>query len=104
MDLDLARNFLIALLIGALVGIEREKKKDTEPGPSLGGVRTYILLALVGAASAWLARELSVAWIFVITLAAVSIAVTASYVLQNRDDNAALGLTSEVAAIAVCLL
>jgi uncharacterized membrane protein (DUF4010 family) len=104
MDLELARNFLIALAIGALIGIEREKKKGTEPGPSLGGVRTHILLALLGAASAWLARELAVAWIFVVVLAAVSVAVITSYWLQNRESGEAPGLTSEVAAIAVCLL
>ena len=58
MDLDTVRNFLIALLIGALVGIEREKRKAAEPGPTFGGIRTYTLLALVGATSAWLSRLL----------------------------------------------
>ena len=57
MDLDVARSFLIALLIGALVGIDRERKKAAEPGHSFGGIRTHILLALVGAASARLAVE-----------------------------------------------
>ena len=50
MDLELAGNFLIALAIGALVGIEREKKKG-EPGHSFGGIRTHILIALAGASS-----------------------------------------------------
>lgn len=104
MDLEVARNFLIALLIGALVGIEREKKKDEAPGHSFGGIRTFILLALVGAASAWTTRELSMPWIFVVTLAIVGAAVVASYVQQNRDRNDTPGLTSEIAAIAVCLL
>jgi len=105
MDWGVARNFLIALLIGALVGIEREKKKGLEPSHSFGGIRTYTLLALVGAASAWLARALAMPWVFVIVLAVVGAAVVASYVVQNRRaDDHALGLTSEVAALAVCLL
>ena len=103
MDLEVARNFLIALLIGALVGIEREKKKGVEPGPSLGGIRTYILIAMVGAASAWLAREMATPWAFFVTLALVGAAVVASYLRQNRNNGDAPGLTSEVAALAVCL-
>lgn len=105
MDLDVARNFLMALLIGALVGIEREKKKGVEPGHALGGIRTYTLLALVGAASAWLGQALQMPWIFLVTLAVVGAAVVASYLMQNRlDAQGAPGLTSEVAAVAVCLL
>lgn len=105
MDLDIARSFLIALLIGALVGIEREKKKGLEPGHAFGGIRTYTLLALVGAASAWLGQALQAPWILAVTLAVVGAAVVASHVLLNRDHaEGAPGLTSEVAALAVCLL
>lgn len=104
MDLEVARNFLIALLIGALVGVEREKKKDSDSGPFFGGIRTYTLLALVGAASAWLTHEGHLPWAFHVTLAIVGAAMVASYVLQNRGRDDSPGLTSEVAAIAVCLL
>ncbi|WP_088280834.1 DUF4010 domain-containing protein [Ideonella sp. A 288] len=104
MDLATARNFLIALLIGALVGLEREKRKATEPGPTFGGIRTYTLLALVGATSAWLSRTLDSPWLLAVTLAVVGAAVVASHVLQAREPDSPLGLTSEVAAIAVCLL
>lgn len=103
MTLDLAQNFLIALLIGALVGIDREKKKDNEPGHT-AGIRTYILLALVGAAAAWISVELDTAWIFAAALLSVSATVIAGYVLQNRTQDDAIGLTSEIAAIAVFLL
>lgn len=101
MDLEVARNFLIALAIGALIGIEREKKKDAEPAGSLGGIRTHMLLALIGAASAWLSRELDMDWIFIVSLATVGAAVVASHV-RNRE--AGPGLTSEFAAITTCLL
>lgn len=103
MTLELAQHFLIALLIGALVGIDREKKKDDEPGHT-AGIRTYILLALVGAAAAWISVELDTAWIFASALLAVSAAIIAGYVLQNRSQDDAIGLTSEIAAIAVFLL
>lgn len=104
MDFDTARNFLIALAIGALVGIEREKRRATERGPAFGGIRTYTLLALVGAASAWLARNHNAPWLLAVALAVVGAAVVASHVLQSREADSPMGLTSEVAAIAVCLL
>jgi uncharacterized membrane protein (DUF4010 family) len=105
MDLDVAGNFLVALLIGALVGIEREKKKVSEPAHAFGGIRTYTLLALVGAASAWLGQVLAMPWIFGVVLGVVGAAVVASHWLQNHAEaERAPGLTSEVAALAVCLL
>lgn len=103
MTLDIAQNFLVALLIGALIGIDREKKKDNEPGHT-AGIRTYILLSLVGAAAAWISLQLNTAWTFAAALLAVSAAVIAGYVLQNRTQDDAIGLTSEIAAIAVFLL
>jgi len=103
MDLEVARNFLVALLIGALVGIDRERKKAAEPGGSFGGIRTHILLALLGAASARLALERSV-WVLVVALAVVGAAIVASYVRGVRGDDEPLGLTSEMAALAVFLL
>ncbi|MFC7517591.1 MgtC/SapB family protein [Herbaspirillum sp. GCM10030257] len=103
MTLDLAQNFLIALLIGALIGIDREKKKDDEPSHT-AGIRTYILVALIGAAAAWISLELDTAWIFAAALLAVSAAIIAGYIFQNRTRDDAIGLTSEIAAIAVCLL
>jgi len=105
MNLDVARHFLVALFIGALVGVEREQRRSSEPERSFGGVRTHILLALVGATAAWLARELASAWVFAVALAAVSAVGVASYVRRGRDAaEQAPGLISEIAAIGVVLL
>jgi uncharacterized membrane protein (DUF4010 family) len=105
MDLDLARHFLAALLIGALVGIEREKRKHDDPARAFGGIRTHILLALAGGASAWLARALAAPWVFVATLLAVAAIGVADHVRRGRDAaDFAPGIVSEVAALAVVLL
>ncbi|HEX5687493.1 MAG TPA: DUF4010 domain-containing protein [Ideonella sp.] len=105
MTLELARSFLAALLIGALIGIEREKKKDAEPARAIGGIRTHALLALVGGASAWLARELQVAWVFVVVLGSVGAMAVASHVRRGRDEaDEPPGITSEIAVMAVLLL
>ena len=93
-----------ALIIGALVGIERERSKALSGNVGIGGVRTFILFALTGAVSAWLSRELGSAWIFVASLAAVAALAVAGYVVQARIKPNAVGLTTETAAIGVCLL
>jgi uncharacterized membrane protein (DUF4010 family) len=103
-DAVVVRNFLIALLIGALVGIEREKHKAAEHPASFGGLRTFILFAEAGAIGAWLSQHLGTPWVFIATLAAVTVAVVTAYVLENRMKPDSLGLTTEIAALTVCLL
>jgi len=103
-DVVVIRNFLIALLIGALVGIEREKHKVTDHPASFGGLRTFILFAEVGAVGAWLSQHLNTPWLFITAVLAVAVAVVAAYILESRVRPDSLGLTTEVAAITVCLL
>jgi uncharacterized membrane protein (DUF4010 family) len=93
-----------ALIIGALVGIERERSKALSGNVGIGGVRTFILFALTGAVASWLSRELGSPWIFVAALGAVGALAVAGYVVQARVKPNAVGLTTEMAAIGVCLL
>lgn len=104
LDLSLAWDFAVALLIGGLVGIEREKRKALEDGPMIGGIRTFVLFALIGAVGAHLSRELGTPWIFVAALACVTAALVAGYIVESRARPASVGLTTEMAAIAVVLL
>jgi uncharacterized membrane protein (DUF4010 family) len=103
-DVVVIRNFLIALLIGALVGIEREKHKTAEQPSSFGGLRTFILFAEIGAVGAWLSQHLNTPWLFIAAVLAVAVAVVTAYILESRIKPDALGLTTEIAAITVCLL
>lgn len=103
-DVVVVRNFLIALLIGALVGVEREKYKAAEHPQSFGGLRTFILFAEVGAVGAWLSQHLDTPWLFIVSVLAVAIVIVSAYVLENRIRPDSLGLTTEIAAITVCLL
>ncbi len=103
LDATVVRNFAIALAIGALVGIEREKSKRSRGVASIGGIRTFILFAEAGAVSAWLSQQLGSPWLFIAVFAAVAVLVTAGYLRAARDPEQ-LGMTTEAAAIAVCLL
>ncbi len=104
LDLDTVRDFATALLIGMLLGIERERHKQADQDASVGGLRTFILFALLGALGAWLTMQLDFPWILVAVVLATLVAVVASYVLAARAQPDALGLTTELAAIAICLL
>lgn len=103
-DFEVVRNFSLALAIGALVGIEREKHKTQTPGISFGGVRTFILIAQMGAVSAWLSLHLQSAWVFACALFAISAFVLTAYRLENHSEVRSLGLTSEISALTVFLL
>lgn len=103
-DLALARDFALALFIGVLVGIEREKDQNAAQERGRAGIRTFTLVALMGAASAWLAQRVGSPWIFVTALVLVGGCVVAGYVTQLRREPASVGLTTEISALVVCLL
>ena len=98
------RDFAIALFIGALVGIEREKKKASEKDLGLGGIRTFILVAMAGAVSGWLSVRLESPWIFAAALVIVAALVLAGYILTVHEGKASPGLTTEIAALVIYLL
>lgn len=104
LDPKLVWGLAAALLIGALVGIERERSKALSGNVGIGGVRTFILFSLIGAVSAWLSLTLGNGWVFVAAVGAVAALTVAGYVVQARVKPNAVGLTTETAAIGVCLL
>jgi uncharacterized membrane protein (DUF4010 family) len=105
LEIDLAalRDFAIALAIGALVGVEREKKQATDPSRGIGGLRTFMLIAEAGAVTAWLAIRLEAPWLFAALALCVTALVIAGYLAFSRASGD-VGLTTEVAALVVYLL
>jgi uncharacterized membrane protein (DUF4010 family) len=104
LDLETVRDFATALLIGTLLGIERERHKQADGDVSVGGLRTFILIAALGAIGGWLTKLLDFPWILVAVVLATLVAVAASYVRATRVQRQELGITTELAAIAICLL
>jgi uncharacterized membrane protein (DUF4010 family) len=103
-DLALIQDFGTALLIGALIGLEREKRKATEKETDIGGLRTFIILALIGAITGWLADILDLPWILIAGLVAVTVTVAVGYVVTAERTPGSSGITTEAAALAVFLL
>jgi uncharacterized membrane protein (DUF4010 family) len=104
LDFTTVWNFATALLIGALLGIERERHKREHDEQTIGGLRTFILFTLIGALGGWLTNVLGSPWILAAAVLAALAPVIAGYVISARTDPDALGLTTELAAIAACLL
>jgi len=96
-------DFALALGLGALVGIERERKKAQDMEAGIGGLRTFILLSLTGAVGAWLSAKTGAHWIFAGTGIGVCGVLACGYTLHAwsaRD----FGATTEVAAVLTYLL
>lgn len=86
----------VALGIGLLIGLERERRKGTGAGRGPAGIRTYALVSLLGALAAGLGP-----WLLAACVVGVSLLAVVSY-LRNRSDDP--GLTSEIALLVTLLL
>jgi uncharacterized membrane protein (DUF4010 family) len=104
LNLVLVWNFATALLVGTLIGIERERHTQEHETPGVAGLRTFILYALFGALCGWLALEFRSPWVLGAGLLATSGVLLAGYVLTARLQPGNVGQTTEIAALATFLL
>lgn len=102
-DSSILGNFATAILIGALVGIEREKRKRDEADPRGSGLRTFILMALLGAVGGWMSEQSGFGWMLPVTLGVLGVLLVTGYVLDVTRSGDAHGFTTEVAAVGVFL-
>jgi uncharacterized membrane protein (DUF4010 family) len=86
-------NFLVAIGIGLLVGIERERSKGEGPSRRPAGIRTFTIASLLGAAGFHLGGTPLLA----IVIAAVTLLVSISYWHSQDTDP---GLTTEIGLVA----
>lgn len=91
-----------AIIIGALIGLEREKAKQYKLGVSQIGIRTDILICLFGALSAFLGKNINPI-IFLACFTALALLMIASYVYLAVAQKR-IGITTEVSTIIVFLL
>lgn len=109
---ELALGLALSVAAGGLVGLERERHARARREPSIGGARTFPLLALLGSVLALLARHFGAAVFAAGTLAvaallALGYAGTRRERARRAEGGAAgdgTGITSEVAALLVLLL
>lgn len=98
---EIALGLGLALAVGALVGIERERHARVENKPTFGGVRTFPLIGLCGGLASMLTAAWGV-WAVAGPFLAISLLLAVSYWwAHQRGERAAAGLTSEIAALLV---
>ena len=90
--------FLVALGIGVLVGIERERDQNRKEEFRVAGVRTFTLIALLGATSGLIFQYN--AMLSVAVFAGLIILVAAGYYLSGIQSHA-IGQTTEIAELLV---
>jgi uncharacterized membrane protein (DUF4010 family) len=91
--LELFKNFALAILLGALMGLERERS-----GGRFAGMRTFPLISLTGAVSALLGDLTGNHWVVAAGLIGVTILAVTGNLLQarRRPDP---GLTTSIAML-----
>ena len=99
MHIDIVLKFLIALAIGALIGIERERKQVNKS--EFAGIRTFILIALFGILSVYI-NEFYPNFL-VISFLGLIVLVGLSYMISTRE-NGDIGITTEVVALLTFIL
>jgi len=81
-NLQIAYNGAMVLLMGLLIGLEREHSQ-AEDEPLFAGVRTFPLITLIGFVCGLVARVGSV-WVLPVALVGVGALAVASYVVNAR--------------------
>lgn len=90
--------FVVSLLLGGLVGVEREFKKQREGKASFGGVRTFTLISLFGALSGALSSHFGLPVVYV-SLFGLVLLIGISEFLERAP-----GLTSEISGLITYLI
>jgi uncharacterized membrane protein (DUF4010 family) len=89
--------YVVALGIGLLLGIERERRKGEGPSRAPAGIRTFAISALLGAIAIHIGGEIA----FGVAIAGVTVLAALAYYRSPSEDP---GLTSEIALVMTAAL
>ena len=98
---DLFFRLGMAILLGILIGIEREYSAHRKTQKVFAGVRTFGLFGLLGGLAALAADQMDQAWALVAVVLVVGGMIVSSYVVTARKDR--VGMTTEIAGLVVVL-
>jgi len=99
MDEPLALRFAVALGLGILIGLERERAKGEEGG---AGVRTFALIALAGAIAGYLEKTLGLGWLALAVFVTVGALIVSLNVITSLRGET--GIATEISALLAFLL
>ncbi len=96
LDNRLWLNLAVALGIGLLVGAERERSKGMDADRSLAGIRTFTIVAMLGAVSAVVSF-----WLLIVSVICVTVFAALAYVMRVNEHP---GLTTEITLVFTAIL
>lgn len=96
LDFIVFQKFLVSIVLGALIGVEREMSMIGVKRARVAGIRTFIFITFFGSLAAFIDEKFP--YMVIIGFIIVSVLVIASY-LANSFIYKALGLTTEVSII-----
>lgn len=88
-------SFLVAVLLGFLIGLERERKREQQ-GSIFAGIRTFPLIALFGAVIGTLTQTIS-PWVLVASFLPLGVLIALAYWRETVGEK--VGGTTEVAVL-----
>ncbi len=90
--------FLISLILGGLIGTEREFKKQREKVSMFGGIRTFMLISLLGTLSAYAGKLVNE------MVVPVSVASLIAFLIASQFIEKVPSITSRIAALITFLV
>ena len=100
--MELVSRFGLALVIGILVGLQREYAFGKPDRELFAGARTFALIALLGCTAGLVAEALATNWAFIAIFLAIALLIGAAYFVSAWRGE--MGLTTETAAIITFLV
>ena len=94
-ELNTAWQFAAALGLGMLIGLERERTRGEER--TFAGVRTFSLVALLGATAVYAGEQSELTWIVGLVFLAVMALVVTAYKVTSQ--NGSIGATTEFSVL-----
>lgn len=95
-------NILIAILLGSLIGLQREFTQQHDNRKLFAGIRTFILIALLGALLGHLTQDFSSTWVMAGFAFTILIALVAYFAIARKQPKA--DGTTQVAFILTYIL
>lgn len=95
--------FAVALLNGALIGLEREFMQQRRDNPDFAGIRTFSLVSLLGAVTGFLAAEFGIG-LLLVALGGLILLGVSSYIGDFITTGQIGGITTEVSVLLAYVL
>ena len=97
LTVEIVKNMVLALLLGSLIGLQREHSRKHDNKPRFAGIRTFMLTSLLGAIGVYISREIS-PYLFIAIFVGYLIFVMVAYFIESSSSKD-IGATTELANV-----